>query len=317
MQHPIQQSSERGKQARAFRRAAASFNQGAAANHRPAWQSDGSDNLSATLAADRAFPAAVAELGRWAMRTTTSILALLLVPSAWCGQAEGRYYSDEEYKKLQGYAQPSSFYPDGNSGQLRLLIMCIDRGDVAVLDKLLNAAPNFANVVEGGSRCSPVHWATFKGDTNVLGVLVRHSADIKKKGTNWKITPLHIARDAKTAEFLLRHGADVESKEVHRQTPLMWAAKRGNPEVAAFLIAHGAKLDSTDERGRSALAFAKTWGHTNIVAMLVAKGATSSAEGNKESNIFEVTAGSFSGAGAEHPFAESTLIHGAPVERKK
>jgi hypothetical protein len=39
-------------------------NQGAAANRRPAGQSDGSDNLSATLAADRAFPAAVAELDR-------------------------------------------------------------------------------------------------------------------------------------------------------------------------------------------------------------------------------------------------------------
>ena len=36
-----------------------------AANRRLAWQSDGSDSLSATVAADRAFPAAVAELGRW------------------------------------------------------------------------------------------------------------------------------------------------------------------------------------------------------------------------------------------------------------
>jgi len=39
-------------------------NKGAAANRRPAGQLDGSDNLSATVAADRAFPAAVAELGR-------------------------------------------------------------------------------------------------------------------------------------------------------------------------------------------------------------------------------------------------------------
>ena len=39
-------------------------NQSAAANRRPAGQSDGSDNSSATVAADRAFPAAVAELGR-------------------------------------------------------------------------------------------------------------------------------------------------------------------------------------------------------------------------------------------------------------
>lgn len=41
-------------------------NKGAAANRRPAGQSGGSDNLSATLAADRALPAAVAELDRYA-----------------------------------------------------------------------------------------------------------------------------------------------------------------------------------------------------------------------------------------------------------
>ena len=39
-------------------------NQSAAANRRPAGQADGSDDLSATIAADRAFPAAVAELDR-------------------------------------------------------------------------------------------------------------------------------------------------------------------------------------------------------------------------------------------------------------
>ena len=39
-------------------------NKGAAANRRPAGQLDGLDNLSATVAADGAFPAAVAELDR-------------------------------------------------------------------------------------------------------------------------------------------------------------------------------------------------------------------------------------------------------------
>ena len=37
-------------------------NQSAAANRRPAGQPNGSDNLPAIVAADRAFPAAVAEL---------------------------------------------------------------------------------------------------------------------------------------------------------------------------------------------------------------------------------------------------------------
>jgi len=39
-------------------------NQGAAANRSSALQSDRADNLSAIVAADWAFPAAVAELGR-------------------------------------------------------------------------------------------------------------------------------------------------------------------------------------------------------------------------------------------------------------
>lgn len=39
-------------------------NQGAAANRRPALQSNRLDNLSATVAAKRSFPAAVTELGR-------------------------------------------------------------------------------------------------------------------------------------------------------------------------------------------------------------------------------------------------------------
>ena len=40
-------------------------NQSAAANRRPALQSDGAGNLAAIVAADRAFSAAVAELTRW------------------------------------------------------------------------------------------------------------------------------------------------------------------------------------------------------------------------------------------------------------
>jgi hypothetical protein len=43
-------------------------NQSAAANRRPAGQLDGSGNLSATVAADRACPAAVAELGRSSLK---------------------------------------------------------------------------------------------------------------------------------------------------------------------------------------------------------------------------------------------------------
>ena len=43
-------------------------NKSAAANRRAGGQSDGSDNLSAIVAVDQAFPPTVAELGRSALR---------------------------------------------------------------------------------------------------------------------------------------------------------------------------------------------------------------------------------------------------------
>ena len=62
-------------------------NHGAAANRRHAGQSDGSDNLSATVAADRAFPATVAELGSLGPmlhRPTTRVLVSLFRSVAFC-----------------------------------------------------------------------------------------------------------------------------------------------------------------------------------------------------------------------------------------
>jgi hypothetical protein len=61
---------------------------GVATNHRHAGSSDGSDNLSATVAAERAFPAAVAELDRSAttsdaMKRTWTIIGVGDVPGSF------------------------------------------------------------------------------------------------------------------------------------------------------------------------------------------------------------------------------------------
>jgi ankyrin repeat protein len=243
--------------------------------------------------------------------TAAEILAvLLLAPNAPAAENDGYYTSDKKYKEYAArFTTPSNFYPDGNSGQLVLLIMSIDRGDAVVLDKLLTAVPNFANVVEHGSRSSPAHWAAYKGDTNILGVLVKHGADLNTKETNWRITPLHIARNPATVDFLLANGAEIECRGNHGQTPLMWAARRGNVGLAQHLVNRGAKLESQDDLGKTAAALAKIWGYTNMVAFLVGKGATPPPEEVKQSGVLEVVGGSFSDAPG-HPFAEAKLISG-------
>jgi ankyrin repeat protein len=250
------------------------------------------------------------------MRTATKILIpLLLVLLGWAAEAKAHDFSDQDYEKLKRYASPSNFYPDGNAGQLTLLSMCIDRGDVDVLEKLLNAAPKFANVVTWGSG-SPAHWAAFKGNTNVLGVLLKHGAEINKKGTDFEMSPLFLARDFNTAEFLIRHGADLECKAARGQTPLMWAAKRGYTNVAKCLLEHGAKLDTREEGGRTALAFAEACKQTNIVVLLIAKGAVPPTDKEKKSALYEGGT-AVSGGNEDHPFGELIMIYSSPEETKK
>jgi len=246
------------------------------------------------------------------MSTPLKLFVLLaLAASIWVAEAQD-YKSDQEYEKLKSYAVRSNFYPDGNSGQLQLLVMCIDRGDAGLLDKLLDAAPDFANVNEGMASCPPIFWASFRGNTNIIAVLLKYGADIKKKGTNWEISALHIAHDSQTVELLLSHGVDIESMDIHGQTPLMWAAKHGNLEVAETLLKQGARLDKYDDANWTALEFAQAFGHSNVVALLKSKGAPSSRK-SKQDFPFEAVAGSWLQYGTNHPFAQGILVNGDPV----
>jgi len=107
------------------------------------------------------------------MKTKHAILALPAIAFLLASATAGDLKSDAEYERLKRQClAPSVFCPGGNSGQLCLLIMSIDRGDSHTLAKLLDAVPEFVNVTEHGSRCSPVHWASFRGDTNILAVLI-------------------------------------------------------------------------------------------------------------------------------------------------
>jgi ankyrin repeat protein len=188
------------------------------------------------------------------------------------------YYSDARYKRLirEGYLERSSFYPDGNANQRDLLIMAVQRGDTNVLAKLLVAAP--AMVKESDILI----WASYRGDTNILAMLAPGAADVNRKHTNLGITPLHVARNAVTAEFLVLFGADIEAREDFRQTPLMYAAKNGNMGVAKYLLAKGASLEAKDWNGSTPLYIAVECQQTNFANFLLSKGAVPLKSGSVE-----------------------------------
>ena len=83
---------------------------------------------------------------------------------------------------------------------------------------------------------------TTHGGTNILAL-----------ATRIRTTP---QKSLKMAELMLEHGMDVEFPTAARETPLWWAAKNGNLDVARLLLDHGASIDSQDVLGRTALAAA-------------------------------------------------------------
>ena len=83
---------------------------------------------------------------------------------------------------------------------------------------------------------------------------MNHLASFIHLSTAYGSTPLHFAalrRDVRFAQSLLRHGIDVDVRNLFMETPLHWAVKQGHLEVVLFLLSSGAQVDALDAEGLS------------------------------------------------------------------
>lgn len=71
----------------------------------------------------------------------------------------------------------------------------------------------------------------------------------------------------------LKAGADVNARDEHGATALMWGSLRGYREVVAVLISSKADTSLQDDRGQTALHWAAMRGKTEIVKLLLEAGA--------------------------------------------
>jgi ankyrin repeat protein len=74
-------------------------------------------------------------------------------------------------------------------------------------------------------------------------------------------------------ETLVQKGADLNARDEHGWTPLMWASWSGLTKISTRLIELGANTSVTDRKGNTALMLAALRGNTEIVEFLVARGA--------------------------------------------
>ncbi|KAL3470111.1 hypothetical protein BJX99DRAFT_267683 [Aspergillus californicus] len=111
---------------------------------------------------------------------------------------------------------------------------------------------------------TPLAWAVEHDSLDVVRVLLEKGADVQTVDVN-RSTPLKWA-----AAILVQHGGDLYLRDKDGRCPLSWAAEHGRQDVVDFLLVHehGADVSIKDKDGRSALDWALKKNHEHIIELL-------------------------------------------------
>ncbi|KAK3241953.1 hypothetical protein CYMTET_48323 [Cymbomonas tetramitiformis] len=128
--------------------------------------------------------------------------------------------------------------------------------------------------IEDNSKRTPLHWAAWKGHTEVVEALVKEGAEVDSRDYN-KCTPLSWAArhgHEHVVEVLLKYGAMLDAVDEAKRTPLHWAAEKGHVNIVRILLLHGASKDQHDMFVRTPLHGAAQHGHSDVVELLLERG---------------------------------------------
>lgn len=75
------------------------------------------------------------------------------------------------------------------------------------------------------------------------------------------------------AASMVKHGAEVDIRNTHGWTPLIWASMKGRQKAVEFLLEHGANIHACNNDGWNAVTGAYFKNRTSIVDLLLSKGA--------------------------------------------
>jgi uncharacterized protein len=127
-----------------------------------------------------------------------------------------------------------------------------------------------------GDGTTPLHWAAYKLDTELVRVLLEHGAKPDAKNL-YGASPLGEAVKAGNVELvqvLLEAGAEVNAPNGDGETTLMLAARAGSVAVAKALIEHGADVNAREAwREQTALMWAADSAYPELVKLLIDHGA--------------------------------------------
>ena len=156
-------------------------------------------------------------------------------------------------------------------------------GEVAKIEEAINNGANVNAVSYEDHRRDPVlTWATKKGHTEVVKILLKKGAEVNAKNLYGSTALMLAARKGypEVAEILLQNGAKVNDRNNYGSTALLWAAKYGNIEVIEVLLNNGADINAKANNGFTALIRAAMGNHLHIAEILLEHGADVNSEDN-------------------------------------
>ena len=127
-----------------------------------------------------------------------------------------------------------------------------------------------------GDGTTPVHWASYQVDADLVKQLLAKGAKADVKNS-FGATPLVEAvkvGNVQIVKLLLDAGANANAANEDDQTPLMLAAKTGIVEIADLLVRHRAKVNEAEKwRGQTALMWAASENYPDMAEFLIRHGA--------------------------------------------
>lgn len=154
-----------------------------------------------------------------------------------------------------------------------------ERGNTALQETAVLDRPGkeeLARVLLEGGAYYDAFTASSLNDLARVQELARDTPDVARTTGEIDVTPLHFAARtgaAKTARWLLRHGADVDAPTTAGRTALHLAADRNQADMVFLLAGQGADLNVADTKGRTPLHRATYSGSAEAAEALIVLGA--------------------------------------------
>lgn len=150
----------------------------------------------------------------------------------------------------------------------------VERSSLKASQKLILGDRTALDTKHGTFYETALHHAASRdpGHAPIASLLLDRGADANSED-KYRATPLHVAASSghkEVARKLIRYGANVQKSDRWSVTPLHRAAMNGQKEVAELLLQGGASADAADEWGSTPLHRAAAKGQLVVAERLVA-----------------------------------------------